>query len=566
MQHKTLGEEYVLLKELGKGGYATVYKAKNIEYGYIRAIRILDSYVDSEDSKVFRNFQRECRILLRLGNGSHPNIVHVYQPRYEAGRAFVEMDWVDGVDLRQLIEQYAGVVPIGEITRMVKEIGSALAYCHHDIYKVCYDRDSDNIGDADDGSALISLEKEKELIVKYRVLHNDIHTGNIMRRRDGTYVLLDFGLAVDGNSDVINSSRRGQGAVEYLSAQRLDGLNPTPQDDIYAFGCVLYAMLTGTPPFPIQTKNKDSIPLSEQTRVLEAHKNTPPSPITRSDVPQWLKDMAMCCLQKDPSQRFADGYELYQFVKKHVQEAEEKNVRDKADEVSDDLQKKIKQVENERLLLSNNLAEVTTYFEKEKIISAELESMLSEQKKENIRIQNQMGVMREELDSAKKRRHKIWLPLILGMVVGAGLLFGILKASLIPPIEQSIVKERYLGKINELEEQNDQLHSVIDSLNNRFKIISAEGKGSDYLAKMNELQKSVETLAQENEKLRNRPDKVISNPADTRTINLLKKRCSELENDLKNEKAKTKTYEKIISNIGSEKKPPVKKTPAPNML
>ena len=164
MQYDKLGDEYLLLKELGEGGYATVYKAKSLKYGYIRAIRVLNAHVEKESDKIFQNFLHECRVLLRLGNGCHTNIVRVYQPRHVAGRAFVEMDWVDGVDLRKLIEQYDGKVPIDETLRMLREIGSALAYCHHDIYKVCYDRESDSLEDADDGSALITPEVERRLI------------------------------------------------------------------------------------------------------------------------------------------------------------------------------------------------------------------------------------------------------------------------------------------------------------------------------------------------------------------------------------------------------------------
>ena len=317
MGYDRIGNEYLLLKKLGEGGYATVYKVKNLEYGYIRAIRVLNTHVESEQEKVYQNFLRECKVLLRLGNGCHPNIVRLYRPRHVAGRAFVEMDWVDGEDLRQLIDRYGGKVPVEETMRMVREIGSALAYCHHDIYKVCYDRESDHLEDNDDGTALITPEIEQRLVEKYRVIHNDIHTGNIMRRRDGEYVLLDFGLAVDGDSDVVNSSRRQQGAIEFLSPERLDGLPPTPQDDIYGFGCVVYAMLTGLPPFPVRRDGKE-ISVKEMGRVYTAHKETLPPPIERTDVPEWLKEMTMRCLAKNPQERYADGYELYQEVLKHV--------------------------------------------------------------------------------------------------------------------------------------------------------------------------------------------------------------------------------------------------------
>ena len=93
-------EEYTLLDELGQGGYATVYKVRHNNLGYIRAIRVLNAIIaHGGTDKTYQKFLEECRLLLRLGNGNHPNIVHIYQPLLKAQRAIVEMDFVDGKDL-----------------------------------------------------------------------------------------------------------------------------------------------------------------------------------------------------------------------------------------------------------------------------------------------------------------------------------------------------------------------------------------------------------------------------------------------------------------------------------
>ena len=81
-----------MLEELGQGGFATVYKVRHNELGYIRAIRVLNATITSEQDPTYRKFKEECRLLLRLGNGNHPNIVHIYQPLLRAQKAIVEME------------------------------------------------------------------------------------------------------------------------------------------------------------------------------------------------------------------------------------------------------------------------------------------------------------------------------------------------------------------------------------------------------------------------------------------------------------------------------------------
>ncbi|MCQ2260154.1 MAG: bifunctional serine/threonine-protein kinase/formylglycine-generating enzyme family protein [Bacteroidales bacterium] len=324
-----INEEYTLLQQLGQGGFATVYKARHNQLGYVRAIRMLNAFVPDEESEVYRKFLRECKVLLRLGNGNHPNIVHVYQPRLVDGHALVEMDYVEGVDLTHFIKQQGGFIPLEEVLRMVEEISSALAYCHHHIYHYCMDRKEDGLKtDPDDGSkVLIDSRTEQRLVEKYKVIHNDIHSGNIMRRIDGHYILLDFGLAIEG-SDVIHSSRHENGAPEYKAPEKWDSdtiINE--QTDIYGFGVVMYEYLSGRVPFPYDKALSDT---KANYIISEAHKNVPPLPIRplrenafrdkhpdslyTENYPAWLETIILRCLEKDPSRRFHNGLELHQAI------------------------------------------------------------------------------------------------------------------------------------------------------------------------------------------------------------------------------------------------------------
>lgn len=327
-------QEYTMLDELGKGGFATVYKVRHNELGYIRAVRVLNETIVDSASKTYQKFLRECKVLLRLGNGNHPNIVHIYQPRLLDNKALVEMDYVDGQDILHYLRANQNYVPVEEVIRMATQISSALAYCHEDIYRFCMDRDEDNLqDDPNDGSkVLIDDKTRKKLINKYKVIHNDIHSGNIMRREDGNFVLLDFGLAINGD-EVVRSSRHTNGAPEFKAPEKWDDDSIlTEQSDIYSFGIVLYQYLTGRVPFPYNTSISSH---KAEYELGEAHQKVAPPAIEdirrenyerkyegeeyKRDYPQWLEDAILKCLRKNPAERFKNGKELYDFIIAHTQ-------------------------------------------------------------------------------------------------------------------------------------------------------------------------------------------------------------------------------------------------------
>lgn len=343
-------EEYTLLDELGQGGYATVYKVRHNNLGYIRAIRVLNAIIaHGETDKTYQKFLEECRLLLRLGNGNHPNIVHIYQPLLKAQRAIVEMDFVDGKDLYHYLEEKHSFVEIKDVLRLLSDIGSALAYCHEDIYKFCMDKDEDSLqDDPEDGRKVLLDNKTKQrLINKYRVIHNDIHSGNIIRREDGSYVLLDFGLAIDGDS-VVRSSRRKNGAPEFKAPEKWENDSIlTTQSDIYSFGVVLYEYLSGRVPFLFDKKNSNTV--EAEYLLGKAHKEQQPASIFdlrkaafehshpgetyEKDYPEWLETLIMKCLAKSTKDRFKNGKELYSFVLEHINNDTDTQVEDLKQEI-----------------------------------------------------------------------------------------------------------------------------------------------------------------------------------------------------------------------------------------
>lgn len=319
-------DEYEKLRLLGQGAFAAIWKVRHRRYGYIRAVKVSNEVVESEEDKAYQTFLKECRVLLGIGNGSHPNIVHIYQPRLLDNRAVVEMDYVEGCTLEQYVARQR-FVEMDEVMRFARQIVGALAYCHVDIYQFLMNPEEDRLQtDPNDARHyLISSEKREELIRKYRVTHNDLHSNNVMRRDyDGAFVLLDFGLSIqDGHS--VKSSSRHDGAVEYKAPEKWEDGEPIPQTDVYGLGILLYQMLAGRVPF-LYNQVAYSTDLQALNALYNDHKSTlPPAilPLRKAafeaihpganyvqDYPEQLERIIRRCLAKDPQHRYPDAKAL----------------------------------------------------------------------------------------------------------------------------------------------------------------------------------------------------------------------------------------------------------------
>ncbi len=331
MANDILLNEYVRLKFLGQGSFAKIYKVKHRDLGYIRAIKVLTEELDEEEgSKVYETFLKECSLLLRLGNGTHPNIVRIYQPRKIAGQALVEMDYIDGLTLNKYIAECKYFVSYNEVLKFVRQIGSALAYCHVDCYSDMRDNSEDE------------YLSDEELISKYGVAHNDLHSNNIMRKkRDGSYILLDFGLAIQDRK-CVKSSSRNDGAVEYMPPEKWSGLEVKNEkaSDIYSFGVLMYEMLTGVVPFPLYpTEEERSDQLKCLNNLRKKHEVAKPSPIGPlreqafinkypdekylKDYPYWLEHVIFKCLEKDPADRYQNARQMLDDIENAIKESEQ---------------------------------------------------------------------------------------------------------------------------------------------------------------------------------------------------------------------------------------------------
>jgi tRNA A-37 threonylcarbamoyl transferase component Bud32 len=234
-----------ILELLGRGGMGAVYKARQIKLDRLVALKILTPEARG-DAAFAERFAREARALARL---SHPNIVGVHDFGEVDGLYYFLMEYVDGVNLRQVL--HSGQVQPQEAMRIVPQLCAALQYAH------------------DEG-----------------VVHRDIKPENILVDRRGNVKIADFGLAkLLGRSTAeykLTGSQQVMGTPHYMAPEQIDHpLDVDHRADIYALGVVFYEMLTG------------ELPLG---------RFAPPS--QKAPVDARLDEVVLRTLDRDPSRRY----------------------------------------------------------------------------------------------------------------------------------------------------------------------------------------------------------------------------------------------------------------------
>ena len=257
---RALGK-YVILEEIGRGGMAAVYKARDVELDRIVAMKVLSPYLVGEPRLVQR-FMGEARLAANL---DHPNIVTIYDIGGEGGYYYFVMKYLEGRSLKEILAE-RGPLPPDEVLDLLRQLASALDYAH--------------------GQNLI---------------HRDIKPGNIIIGDGGHATLTDFGLAKVAENLKLTASGETIGTLEYMAPEQARG-DAEERSDIYSLAVITYEMLVGRLPF--QGNNQASL--------LYQHLHDPPPPLRQWNpgVPLEVEEVVLKAMAKDPAERYATAGEM----------------------------------------------------------------------------------------------------------------------------------------------------------------------------------------------------------------------------------------------------------------
>lgn len=259
---KRISGRYKILKVIGGGGMANVYLAHDMILDRDVAVKILRLDFADEDEFI-RRFQREAQSATSL---AHPNIVNIYDVGEEGNIYYIVMEYVDGMTLKQYIQQNHPI-SVEKTLNIMQQLTSALSHAHYN-----------------------------------HIIHRDIKPQNILIDHEGTVKITDFGIAMALSATSITQTNAVLGSVHYLSPEQARGGMATKKSDIYSLGIVMFELLTGRLPF----SGESAVSIA----IKHLQSETPSPKRWNPDIPQSVENIVLKATAKDPFLRYNNVDEM----------------------------------------------------------------------------------------------------------------------------------------------------------------------------------------------------------------------------------------------------------------
>ncbi|WP_141693352.1 protein kinase, partial [Curtobacterium sp. UCD-KPL2560] len=258
---RMIDQRYRVRSRIARGGMATVYLATDVRLERRVAIKIMHGHL--ADDQAFRErFIQEARSAARL---SHPNLVGVYDQGAEDDTAYIVMEYIPGITLRDLLQEHHALTP-EQATDILRAVLAGLASAH-----------------------------------RAGIVHRDLKPENVLLADDGRIKLGDFGLARATTANTATGAAL-LGTIAYLSPELVTRGSADSRSDIYALGIMLYEMLTGEQPY------KGDQPM--QIAYQHANDTVPAPSASTPGIPPELDDLVAWSTARDPEDRPRDAREM----------------------------------------------------------------------------------------------------------------------------------------------------------------------------------------------------------------------------------------------------------------
>lgn len=266
LNDRLLNDRYRVDRMIGGGGMANVYLAHDTILDRSVAIKVL-RLEHGNDEEFIARFHREAQSATSL---SHPNIVNIYDVGEEDDLYYMVMEYVDGMTLKQYIQQNSPV-DVSEAVDIMRQVTSAITHAH------------------DNG-----------------IVHRDIKPQNILIDHYGHVKVTDFGIAMALSATALTQTNSVLGSVHYLSPEQARGGMATKKSDVYSMGIVFFELLTGRLPFSGES------PVSIALKHLQH--DTPSLKRWHPDLPQSVENVVLKATAKDPFHRYPTVVEMEQDI------------------------------------------------------------------------------------------------------------------------------------------------------------------------------------------------------------------------------------------------------------